>query len=97
MKPTRCPAKEKIMTQEKQKKRGEERKEKVELKTVVSLLNPNFAFCACGRTRSAQPATLLNLRRLVSHKQQIKVNDITVLLTLDVPRVTLCQNVVNLS
>ena len=37
MKPTRCPAKEK----------NEERKEKVKLKTAVSLLNPNFAFCTC--------------------------------------------------
>ena len=37
LRPTRCPAKEK----------NEERKEKVKLKTAVSLFNPNFAFCTC--------------------------------------------------
>ena len=39
MKPTKCPAREKKMRQEKWK-RGEERKQKVKVKTAVSLLNP---------------------------------------------------------
>ena len=49
MKPTKCPAKEKNMRQKK-RKGGEERKQKVKVKTAVSLLNPktrNFAFCTC--------------------------------------------------
>ena len=39
IKPTKCPAREKKMRQEKRKKRGEERKWKVKDKTAVSLLN----------------------------------------------------------
>ena len=39
MKPTKCPAREKKMRQEKRKKRGGE-KAKVKVKTAVSLLNP---------------------------------------------------------
>ena len=38
------------MRQEKRKKRGGDRKQKVKVKIAVSLLNPktrNFAFCAC--------------------------------------------------
>ena len=49
MKPTKCPAREKNMRQ-KSKKGGEEGKQKVKVKTVVSLLNTktrNFAFCTC--------------------------------------------------
>ena len=46
MKPTKCPAREKNEAR-KVKKRGEERKLKVKVKTAVSLLNPKFAFCAC--------------------------------------------------
>ena len=42
MKPTKCPAREKKMSK-KSKKRGEERKGKVKVKTAVSLLNPKTA------------------------------------------------------
>ena len=36
------------MRQEKRKKRGGDRKQKVKVKIAVSLLNPKtFAFCAC--------------------------------------------------
>ena len=44
MKPTKCPAKEKINETRKAKKdRGEERKRKVKVKTAVSPLNPAYA------------------------------------------------------
>ena len=47
MKPaTKCPAREKKKRGKKSEKRGEERKQKVKVKTAVSLLNP-IAFCAC--------------------------------------------------
>ena len=36
---TKCPAREKKMSQEKRKKVGKERRRKVKVKTVVSLLN----------------------------------------------------------
>ena len=50
MKPTKCPAREKKNEARKAKKRREERKQKVKVKTAVSLLNPktrNLAFCTC--------------------------------------------------
>ena len=47
MKTTKCPEKEKNEAR-KAKKKGEERKGKVKVKTAVSLLKPkNFAFCTC--------------------------------------------------
>ena len=43
MKPTKCPAKEKKVRQEKWKKRrGEERKRKVKVKTAVCTFKPNL-------------------------------------------------------
>ena len=52
--PTKCPAREKKMSQEKRKKVGKERKRKVKVKTVVSLLNlktiANFLLSAHVRT-----------------------------------------------
>ena len=56
MKPTKCPAREKKMRQEKWKK-GEERKRKVKVKTAVSLLIPKtisiFLLSAHARTSQA--------------------------------------------
>ena len=46
MKPTKCPAREKKMRQEKRKKKGGEKaKSKSQAKTAVSLLNPKTKFC----------------------------------------------------
>ena len=53
MKPTKWPAEEKQMRQEKQNKR-EERKQKLKVKAAVLLLNPkNFGLSAHARTSQA--------------------------------------------
>ena len=53
MKPTKCPAKEKQMRQEKQNKR-EERKRKLKVKAAVLLLNAkHFGLSAHARTSQA--------------------------------------------
>ena len=53
MKPTKCPAREKQMRQEKRNKR-EERKRKLKVKAAVLLLNPkNFGLSAHARTSQA--------------------------------------------
>ena len=57
-KPTKCPAREKKKWGKKSEKRGEERKQKVKVKTAVSLLNPKtrnleILFSAHARTLQA--------------------------------------------
>ena len=62
MKPTKCPAREKNMSK-KSKKRGEERKAKVTVKTAVSLLNPktrNLEILLSAHARTSQ-ADILHL------------------------------------
>ena len=55
MKPTKCPASKKKMSK-KSKKRGEERKGKVKVKTAVSFLNPKTRNLKI--LHSAHPRTL---------------------------------------
>ena len=47
MKPTKCPARDKKMRQEKRKKRGGEKAKSKNQDCCVTFKPQNFAFCAC--------------------------------------------------
>ena len=60
MKPTKCPAREKKMRQEKRKKRGGERA-KSKVKTAVSLLNPKTLEILLSAHARTSQADILHL------------------------------------